>query len=110
MIPRVPPCLRVVVLEEPCGEGQTCWVAQALDQDLAAQTSPGSPPLAAVEALGALFDARDAIVAKYAADNIAMNPPAAAPASYHGFWTDGEPLGTHPLGASRSAEVRRRAA
>lgn len=110
--------LRVVVIEELVGNGGRGWVAQALEQDLAAQVAPAEVDgvdlggisvdlaLEAVQALGDLFDARDVIVAKYAEDRIEMTSCPAASQEYHLLWEAGSPLGSHPLGSSRSAEVR----
>lgn len=98
--------LRVVVMKEGAGNGLKVWVAQALDEDMAAQGEPDGTPLEAVEHLGLLFDARDAAIEEYRAKNESVEPIDPAPDSYFMLFSQGLPLGEFPLGASRMCEVR----
>ncbi len=93
--------LRVLVLKE-----NDVWVAQAIEQDLATQVAHDETALDAVTALGDIFDLRDATVRKYAHENITFAPLPVTPSSYHRLWEEGTPLGEHPLGSTRMAEVR----
>lgn len=97
--------LRVLVKEEDA-DGQKIWVAQALEQDLATQVAPGATVLDVIEALGDMFDIRDATVRKYERENITFAPLPVTPESYHRLWEAGTPLGEHRLGSTRIAEVR----
>lgn len=99
--------LRVLVLEERAGtDGPKVWVAQALEEDMATQVAPDETPLAAVAALGDLFDIRDAVVAHERSTGIEIAPLPITPEWYHSAWQRGAPLGEHALGALRVAEVR----
>jgi hypothetical protein len=98
--------LRVLVKRESSGEHVPVWVAQALEEDLATQVLPDETALDAVAALGDMFDIRDAAVADYATRGVTIEPPPVTPKSYHRLWESGTPLGEHPLGTKRVAEVR----
>jgi hypothetical protein len=99
--------LRVLVLEERAGtDGPKVWVAQALEEDMATQVAPDETPLAAVAALGDLFDIRDAVVAQERSNGADVAALPITPAWYHTAWERGAPLGEYALGASRVAEVR----
>jgi hypothetical protein len=104
--------LRVVVLKEPAGEGRYVWVAVALEVFMATQVGVGDGPLDAVEALGMMFDADDAfertVIGATGADrkDVARVGPPPAPDEYVELFNEGTPLGDHPLGAARRAEVR----
>ncbi len=95
--------IRVVLIQEPCGNNQKVWVAQALEIDMATQGEIGGDPLDAVEALGWMFDVRD-WVEQHAEDKF-ENPPA-APVEYAQMWANSFSLGEHPFGKIRRADVR----
>lgn len=86
-----------------CREGSS-WVAQAIEQDMAAQ---GQSLLAAVAALGRLFDARDHLIAGADQDvaHAARVPLPRAPAAYERAFNAGHQVGILPLGVVRVAHV-----
>lgn len=80
-----------------CREGGQ-WVAQAIEQDMAAQHRT---MVGAIAELGVMFDGRDHVTATM--QNVAPLPP--APASYERAFANGRQLGTLLLGAKRVALV-----
>jgi len=94
--------LRVLVLEEGAIDRKV-YVAQALEQDMATQVSPGESLQGVIEALGFMFDASD----KIRAEHPDAEPIPRTPQAYWDGWQNNSfRIGLFDLGAKRMADVR----
>ncbi len=97
--------MRVLLWKDVMSDGQLIWLAQSIDEDMASQGAPGdSDPLAVIEDLGYMFDARDAWMVEHSEDRIEQLPE--APEEFAAAWMEGDELGLYALGLRRRADVR----